>query len=191
MFDSGTTRSFGGLATALIGGIGTAGIAFAPPAAAEHTQKYITAYCAQAANYQPSQHCYVQPFVVVKTTRGERLQPTFTNDANGCSDIYIHFLYRPGPGTFLNAEDAVSDGIRLSPGQTAVGPLIDAQNGENRVGIGAMGIEGGCNTGVLQSWGGTLIVDTVAAAPDALQSPARPPDLLPGYPIQPNFPTNR
>jgi hypothetical protein len=53
-----------------------------------------------------------------------------------------------------------SDWLRVSPGQTvSTGYFI--RSGDHVLSVMAKGIEGGCNTGILNSWGGTVRLDSV------------------------------
>ena len=78
---------------------------------------------------------------------GAIMSPTvsFTTNTNHCSDIIAH--------VFIDGVEVGSD--LLEPGETTPEfPLEDLQ--PHRVGIQAEGIPGGCNTGHVDAWGGTL-----------------------------------
>jgi hypothetical protein len=70
------------------------------------------------------------------------------------------------------------DWLRVGPGQTVSYPSVRTSSGDHVLSVTAKGIEGGCNTGVLNSWGGTVridSVDVVGPAPTPVSSPPPPP----------------
>lgn len=70
---------------------------------------------------------------------------SFTANSNHCSDIIAHI--------FIDGVEWGSD--LLEPGETTPDfPLEDLQ--PHTVGVQAEGIPGGCNTGKVDAWGGTL-----------------------------------
>jgi len=70
---------------------------------------------------------------------------SFTANSNHCSDIIAHIV--------IDGIEVGSD--RLEPGETTPDfPLESFQS--HTVGVQAEGIEGGCNIGHLDAWGGTL-----------------------------------
>lgn len=176
MLDNALVRRCGGAATVMIGGIGTAGIALAPPAAAVHAEQYISTYCRPATD----QDCRQPAVLRFDLPTDDWVQPSFTNAADGCSDISVRFSVSPAgtPGT-------LSSSYRLSPGQTAVGPHAHMSAGAMQVSVFATGIEGGCNTGALMAWGGTVSVDSTGKPnlPDAGPRPTPTPIPTPTGPV--------
>ena len=70
------------------------------------------------------------------------------------------------------------DWLRVGPGQTVSYPSVRTSSGDHVLSVTAKGIEGGCNTGVLNSWGGTVridSVDVVGPAPHPVPPPPPPP----------------
>jgi hypothetical protein len=120
-----------------------AGAALAPAAAALPVEQYI-----EVAQCQPAtgQHCPQIPEVPFTNDLDKGLQAQFTANAAHCSDLDVRFLVDGYPQ---------GDWHRVGPGQTVYSePFI--KQGAHRLGVTAKGIEGGCNTGVLHSWGGTV-----------------------------------
>jgi hypothetical protein len=64
-----------------------------------------------------------------------------------------------------------TDWIRDSPGQTITAD-IGIHPGNHVLGVSARGVEGGCNTGILSAWGGTVRLDT---ADDVGPAPVKTP----------------
>jgi hypothetical protein len=119
-----------------------AGLALAGPASAKPfvQDSYIEVPQCQPAT---SQLCPQIPTASV----GAVMAPTvsFTANTNHCSDIIAH--------VFIDGVEFGSD--LLEPGEaTPEFPLEDLQ--PHTVGIQAEGIPGGCNTGHVDAWGGTL-----------------------------------
>lgn len=121
---------------------GAGGLALAGPASAKPfvQDSYIEVPQCQPAT---SQLCPQIPTASV----GAIMSPTvsFTANSNHCSDIIAH--------VFIDGTEFGSD--LLEPGETTPDfPLEDLQ--PHTVGIQAEGIPGGCNTGHVDAWGGTL-----------------------------------
>ena len=121
---------------------GMVGVALAGPASAKPfaQDSYIEVPQCQPAT---SQLCPQIPTASV----GAIMSPTvtFTANTNHCSDIIAH--------VFIDGVEFGSD--LLDPGETTPEfPLEDLQ--PHTVGIQAEGIPGGCNTGHVDAWGGTL-----------------------------------
>jgi hypothetical protein len=149
--------------TATVIGIGVAGIAFAPPAAALHVEQYIEVPQCQPAT---SQECPQKPEVKFTAGQNESIQVQFTANANHCSDISVRILVDGYPQ---------GDWLRVGPGQTATNPTF-SKSGAHVLSVAAKGIEGGCNTGHLDAWGGTVRMDSIdAVGPAPHPVPAAPP----------------
>ena len=121
---------------------GVAGVALAGPASAKPfvQDSYIEVPQCHPAT---SQLCPQIPTASI----GAIMAPTvtFTANSNHCSDIIAH--------VFIDGVEFGSD--LLEPGETTPEfPLEDLQ--PHTVGIQAEGIPGGCNTGHVDAWGGTL-----------------------------------
>ena len=126
----------------IVSATGTTALALAGPAAAKPfaQDSYIEVPQCQPAT---SQLCPQIPSASV----GAVMSPTvsFTANSNHCSDIIAHVI--------IDGEEFGSD--LLEPGETTPEfPLADLQ--PHTVGIQAEGIPGGCNTGHVDAWGGTL-----------------------------------
>jgi hypothetical protein len=128
--------------------IAAAGVALAPPAAALHIEQYIEVPQCQPAT---SQVCAQSPEVKFTAGQGDSLQVQFTANANHCSDILVRFNVDNYPQ---------SDWLRVGPGQTVTSPSFN-KGGDHVLSVKAKGIDVGCNTGVLNSWGGTVRVDSI------------------------------
>jgi hypothetical protein len=127
--------------------IGAVGFALAPPAAAAlHLEQYV-----EVAQCQPAtgQDCPQSPTVNF-TGDQKRIELQYTANANGCSDALFRFNVDNYP---------LTDWIRLGPGQTTTVDL-GPHPGDHVLSVKARGIEGGCNTGILSAWGGTVRLDT-------------------------------
>jgi hypothetical protein len=121
---------------------GAAGVAVAGPASAK---PYVQDSYIEVPQCQPatSQLCPQIPTASV----GAIMSPavSFTANTNHCSDIIAH--------VFIDGVEFGSD--LLEPGETTPDfPLESLQ--PHTVGIQAEGIPGGCNTGHVDAWGGTL-----------------------------------
>ena len=97
--------------------------------------------------------CAVIPTEQVTTS--SVLTVDFTASPSHCSDIIVHILV-DGVEKFVSGP--------LAPGVgTGVENLGPVSSGGHTVGIQAEGVIGGCNTGVIASWGGTLDITTSTA----------------------------
>jgi hypothetical protein len=151
------------LFTAVIMGLSAVGVVLASPAAAMHVEQYIEVPQCQPATGQECQQIPEVPYSADRT----RMVAQFTANANGCSDIYVRFNVDHYPA---------SDWLRVSPSQT-VNANISTKTGDHVFGVFAKGIEGGCNTGVLNAWGGVVLLDTietVGPAPKQIPDPVGP-----------------
>jgi hypothetical protein len=98
--------------------------------------------------------CAVIPTVIVQTS--SVLMVNFTASPLHCSDIIVHILVD-------GAEKYVSGA--LAPGaSTGVQNLGPVPGGTYTLGVQAQGVLGGCNSGTLASWSGTLDVTTATLA---------------------------
>jgi hypothetical protein len=127
---------------AVVAVTGITALALAGPASAKpfSQDSYIEVPQCQPAT---SQLCPQIPTASV----GAIMSPTvsFTANTNHCSDIIAH--------VFIDGVEFGSD--LLDPGETTPDfPLESLQ--PHTVGIQAEGIPGGCNTGHVDAWGGTL-----------------------------------
>jgi hypothetical protein len=147
--------------TTVLSVVGGLGVALAPPAAAGlHVEQYVEVPQCQPAT---GQDCPQMP--QVKFTGDEKIiQLQYTSNANGCSDALFRFNVDRYPQT---------DWIRDSPGQT-ITVNVGTHPGEHVVSVAARGVEGGCNTGVLIAWGGTVRLDTADdVGPAPVKTPCR------------------
>lgn len=128
-------------------GLALAAVGLAPPAAAIHIEQYIEVPQCEPAT---GQTCPQRPEIPF-TSDGSAHIASFTANANGCSDVNIRFLLDGYPQ---------SDWIRVSPSQKIWSPTFVAKQGDRVLSIAAQGIEGGCNTGILNAWGGTVTIDS-------------------------------
>ena len=122
------------------------------------------------------------PIAITCTSAGQLCSPTFTTpvttsgllqvsvtmSASGCSNVAAHLLV-----------DSVEVAVTpfLTPGQTSatftLGPFTP---GTHTLGVQGEGQLGGCNTGTLGSWGGS--VQITVAAPAAITVPVPAPGLI-------------
>jgi hypothetical protein len=97
-----------------------------------------------------SQLCAQEPEVKFTAGYKESIGARFTVNANHCSDILVRFLIdHYAQGNFM----------RVGPTQTVSGGFI-IKSGDPVLSVQAKGIAGGCNTGVLNAWGGTVHLDS-------------------------------
>jgi hypothetical protein len=160
-----TTGHRGGIvwATTVATTAGIAALALASPASAVSIEQYIEVPQCQPAT---SQECPQVPEVNFNALNKGFVLIQFTANQNHCSDINVRILLDGYPGF-----DA-----RVGPGQTVQSTNF-VVSGNHVLGVMATGIEGGCNTGVLNSWGGTVRLESVVDPNDLRerQSPFDPP----------------
>lgn len=147
MFSGTYSRRHRCAAITMVAGMCATALIVAPTAAALHVEQYI-----EVAQCQPatSQMCPQSPQVRFTSGPNERLQAQFTANANHCSDILVRF----------NVDDyPQSDWLRVGPGQTVSSPFFN-RSGDHVLSVTAQGVDGGCNTGVLNAWGGTVRLDS-------------------------------
>lgn len=77
-------------------------------------------------------------------------QAQFTASLTNCGDIVVEIGL---DGSFFTSDP-------LAPGQSTSITFQPVTAGTHEVTVQATGVEGGCNTGTLASWGGTLVVTT-------------------------------
>jgi hypothetical protein len=124
---------------------GVCAFALASPASAESVEQSIGVAQCQPAT---SQVCPQMPEVNF-TASGDFVDVRFTANQNHCSDIIVH-VFSDGYPQFS---------ARVGPGQTAQRGL-GVGRGNHVLSVRAEGITGGCNTGALSSWGGTVRIDS-------------------------------
>jgi hypothetical protein len=158
-----------GIAAAAVvaGGFAALGLA-APVSATGLVDQYV-----EVPQCQPntSQSCPQEPEVPFTIPDGSKAQPSFTANANHCSDIKVRFLKDNPTTTWYPA----SDWMQAGPGQTVTGPGLDLSPGNHTLKVQAQGVPGGCNTGHLDAWGGTVHIESTGVSVDA----PKPPQLLP------------
>jgi hypothetical protein len=144
---SAATRLAGVLVIATAGGlcaVGAAGQASAKP--------IVTTYpIGMGSCAGHSQFCPVNQADAPSVTVDNGLFPLvveFTANQNHCSDIIAHIIF---DGTEWGSN-------RVGPGQSDGGYEIPAKAGKHTIGVQAEGIDGGCNIGWVDAWGGTLQV---------------------------------
>jgi len=144
-----STRRFGSVAMAFIGCVGAAGVAVAPPAVADQVGEYVRGYCSPPNG----QDCNARPSIHFDAHIAEKVLASFNNDANGCSDIVVRF--------YLDGRQISAPAI-ARPGSTVTAPVAYTKTaGGHELSVGATGVKGGCNTGTLEAFGGTLSADVI------------------------------
>jgi hypothetical protein len=139
-----TTRTVSTMAAAALA-IGVAGLALASPAGAVD-EPIEVAQCVHRSG--DPQGCGQTPGAQINT-QGPGLAISFTASPQHCSDIDVTFIVDRHP---------VTGGLRVGPGQTVETTDRTAKAGHHTVEVSAYGVRGGCNTGTLDSWKGTLHV---------------------------------
>lgn len=128
------------------------------------------------------QDCPQAPEVHFTVPLGDDVAAYFTANPGHCSDINVRFVKDdPTTGWY-----PASEWQRVGPGQT-VSSGIDVGSGAHTIRVYAQGIEGGCNTGHLDGWGGTVRVESKPGAPLDPNQPVPQPSS-PGAPLDPNQP---
>jgi hypothetical protein len=159
-----------GIAAAAIVAGGFAALRLAAPVSATGlADQYV-----EVPQCQPntSQTCPQEPEVPFTTPAGAKVQPSFTANANHCSDIQVRFLKDDPSTTWYPA----SDWMQAGPGQTVTGFHYDVKPGNHTLKVQARGVPGGCNTGHLDAWGGTVHIEGTEISLDA----PKPPQIIPG-----------
>jgi hypothetical protein len=144
---------------------GVAAVALASPASAVNVEQYIEVPQCQPAT---SQVCPQVPEVNFSALKGEFVLVQFTANQNHCADMIAHILLDHYP---------VGSG-RVGPGQTFQQKPW-AGEGNHVISVRAEGVTGGCNTGVVNSWGGTVRIQSLIDPDDLRQGrfPFDPPPL--------------
>jgi hypothetical protein len=127
-----------------------AALALAGPASAEKYDRHFAQDCPPPF----SQNCSPQPSVNV-ATKGP-LFVTFTADGNPPSCA-------PGKARIFIDGGEWGSAV-LQPGQNDGGYYIDTSPGAHKVSVQMDGVLGGCNTGSMSGWSGTLHAETNADA---------------------------
>lgn len=135
-------------AAALVAVSGAAALAFAGPAAAVDTDRYIEV--AQCATPQ-TQICKQIPSVSFTTKNERSIKVEFTANRNHCSDIVAHI--------FIDGKEWGAN--RVGPGRNDGGYEIPVSAGTHTIGVQAEGVKGGCNIGYLSAWGGVLHIESL------------------------------
>jgi uncharacterized membrane protein len=108
------------------------------------------------------QVCDSVPFVTRETSA--TLRAEYVTSPSHCSSVgMIYFLDLLGAVATAPAQPAAT-----STGLLDLGPVAP---GQHDIGLQAFGVEGGCNSGFLANWGGTLRLTTSIAAPNIISSP--------------------
>jgi hypothetical protein len=139
------TRVAIGAITTLVGATGCGALAWAPPAAAATFTQHLAVDCPQPY----SQSCPPREGITV-TTQGP-ISAQFVADPNppACAPGYVQIFFgriRGNEGT-VNPGGTMRAATTLSPGTYDVKVQVD-------------GVQGGCNTGAMSGWSGTLNVQT-------------------------------
>jgi hypothetical protein len=128
-------------------------LATAGPASADEkliTEKYIaTEDCSNvgAGQWCPSNATEYWPTKTQFDAEHGSIKVEFTANPNHCSDIVAH--------VYFDFKEWGSNVVH--PGQTDGGYEIPVdRTGLHQIAIQAQGLPGGCNTGALSAWGGTL-----------------------------------
>jgi hypothetical protein len=162
-------------AVAMLAGSGLAAVGFAGPASADTlVEQYI-----EVPQCQPntSQECPQKPQVdYTAPPGGARIKAHFTANANHCSDLNVRLL-KDDPATGVYP---LSEWLRVGPGQTVDSGIIEVPAGGHFVRVFAKGIEGGCNIGHLDAWGGTVRIETLPK-PTPVGQPDVPQFQLPDF----------
>jgi len=128
--------------------VGVTAVALAVPASAVNMSQYIEV---PACEQPQTQFCTPVPSVDF-TVHGERsILVEFTANQNHCADMVAHIIF---DGTEWGSN-------RVGPGQSDGGYEIPVTRGNHTIGVQAEGIEGGCNTGAVSAWGGTLHIESL------------------------------
>lgn len=144
-------------ATATLAAAGITALAVASPASASTFDKHLGVGCPQPY----SQSC--PPRQGMSAYTNGPLAVTFIADGNACA---------PGNArVFIDGRQL--DSAVVQPGQS-VSFYDDATPGSHLIEVQMDGILGGCNTGAMSGWSGTLRIDTDSDALAHLSSPSAP-----------------
>lgn len=123
-------------------------LALAVPASATTIDKYIDV---PACNEPQTQLCTPVPSIPFHAKYSGPVLVEFTANRNHCADMIAHII--------VDGNEWGSNTV--SPGQSDEGYEIPMEKGDHTIGVQAEGIEGGCNTGSVSAWGGTLHIETL------------------------------
>ena len=157
-----------GVVAAIASGAAVAAVGLAGPASAN----VLVDQPVGVGQCQPntSQRCPQEPEVDFSVPGGAGpVRASFTANANHCSDINVR-LIKDDPNTGWYP---FGDWQRVGPGQT-VSVMTEMPTGAHKIKVQAEGLEGGCNTGHLDAWGGNIRVEA-----DAIPTEAPKPDQQP------------
>jgi hypothetical protein len=172
---SGTRRTAAAAAGIAIT-LGCVPMAFADAGGGQDQQKHLAVDCPQPY----SQKCAARDGISFDTT----------NDTS--KRIVFHFQADPDPPAcapglatvYLDGEPKIR-AWRVDPGQNTEDYNIDVQQGPHRVEVEMAGTLGGCNTGAMSGWSGTLYLTTnqpTGSRPPPPGGPGGPPPVPPGGP---------
>ena len=106
------------------------------------------------------------PIAVTCTSIGETCDPTFTTSITSEGIAQFQFTASPSHCSDIQVAIGVDGSIftsdPLAPGQSTFVSFTPVAAGPHVVTVQATGIPGGCNTGTLSSWSGTLVATTSA-----------------------------
>jgi hypothetical protein len=124
----------------------TVTLALASPASAALDRYVEVTGCNQPAGQQK---CPAVPSVTFDHGGAPGVRIAFTANSSHCSDMIANIIV---DGTWVG-------GIVVGPGERDGGIVVPLTAGAHTIGVQGEGLPGGCNTGRLDSWGGTLHVE--------------------------------
>jgi hypothetical protein len=131
--------------TVLAAAVAYGALALAPPAGAATASKHLAVDCPEPY----SQSCAPSAGLTIKTAGP--LYASFTADGNppACAPGFASIWFN----------DEAAQGAKLEPGDT-VEAGKDVAPGTYYVNVHVEGVLGGCNTGAMSGWSGTLKIET-------------------------------
>ncbi len=139
-----------GRTAAIAAAAGCAALALASPAAAAKQSTVVSADCPQPY----SQSCPVQRSVTATTQGPLFFQFDAFSAPTACAPALVHW--------FIDGNEWGSN--RVDVGGNDGGYYADVSPGSHVLAVQLDGLEGGCNTGAMSGWGGTMHVETDADA---------------------------
>lgn len=127
---------------------GLTALALATQASATVIDQYIEV---PACDQPQTQLCTPVPTVPFRAKYDGPILVEFTANQNHCADMIAHIIV---DGTEWGSN-------KVGPGQKDGGYEIPLAAGNHTIGVQAEGVEGGCNTGSVSAWGGTLHIETL------------------------------
>jgi hypothetical protein len=121
-------------------------LALASPASAALDRYVEVVGCNQPPGQQK---CPTVPSVTFDHEGAPGVRIAFTANSGHCSDIIANIIV---DGMWVG-------GIVVGPGERDGGIVVPLAAGSHTIGVQGEGMTGGCNTGRLDSWGGTLHVE--------------------------------